>query len=142
MIHLGSFSSTWEQTAIRPHIEQSNSIPAIPLHQMLEKYPLRLLIGVIFYPRAEALNCIFLYSTTDKRIFLYRNLPPPPAPPTIGKIKMLICKLINGWSEVHIHYIEGVVCGLFVYEVIYHTSPGNFPNTTSQKIFMVFWSNI
>ena len=41
-----------------------------------------------------------------------------------------------------IFIIEGVVCGLFVYEVIYHASPGNFPNTTSQKIFMVFWSNI
>ena len=55
---------------------------------------------------------------------------------------MSIWKLMNDWSEVHIDYKEGVVCGLFVYEVIYHASPGNFPNTTSQKIFMVFWSNI
>ena len=32
-----------------------------------------------------------------------------------------------------IFIIEGVVCGLFVYEVIYHTSPGNFPNTDQSE---------
>ena len=109
---------------------------------MLEKYLAKSLLGVIFLSRAGVvLNCIFPNSTTDNPIFLVHNLLSLP-PHTIGKIKMSIWKLINDWSEVHIDYKEGVVCGLFVYEVIYHASPGNFPNTTSQKIFMVFWSNI